>query len=167
MEVSSVTTPTSTGNQSLPLKCLSNDIAAFYLILDHQQSDLFYTKGQALLIQVLYPLVAAFGFIGNTAFLVVLVYVREMYTVTNFYLGNLAISDTMVLTCILSVITFFRELYGSHGFANADNVGSAVGCIGPTAKSSSTCIFLCIFRICDNGQLRTFLCRMLSNLVSQ
>ena len=127
MEFSSVTNTTSTGNQSLPQDCLSNKIIFINLILDHQLSDLFYTRGQALLIQVLYPLVAAFGFIGNTAFLVVLVYVRDMHTIANLYLGNLAVANLMEL--LLSTVRHFRGLYGSRGFANADNIESSLLCI--------------------------------------
>ena len=119
MELFSVTNRTSMVNQSLPQECLSSEIAFFYLIPDNQRSDMFFTTGQTFLILVLYPLVAAFGFIGNTAFLIVLVYVREMHTVTNFYLRNLAISGTMVL--LITVAIFFRASYGSHDFANADN----------------------------------------------
>ena len=79
------------------------------------------------MILVLCPLVAVFGCIGNAAFLVVLVHVQEMHTIANLYLGNLAITDLMVL--LLSTIRFFIEFYGSRGFIKADNIESSVWCI--------------------------------------
>ena len=127
MALSSVTNTTLTGNQSLPQECLSSNIIFINLILDHQLSDLYYTTGQAILIQVLYPIVAALGFIGNASFLVVLVYVRDMHTITNLYLGNLAVANLMEL--LLSTLRHFRGLYGSRGFANADNIESSLWCI--------------------------------------
>ena len=126
MDLPGVTNMSSISNQSLPQECLSNEVFFISLIPDRQQSDLFYTTGQTLLILVLCPLVAAFGMFGNTAFLVVLTYVREMHTITNFYLGNLAISDFMML--LLSSIRYFRQFYGSHGFVKAENIDSSVWC---------------------------------------
>ena len=127
MELSSDTNVASTSNQSLPQECLSKEIIFIYLIPDNQQSDLFYTTGQTFLILVLYPFVAAFGFIGNTALMVVLVYVREMHTITNFYLGNLAFSNLMTL--FLTMTRYIRQFYGSLGFVKAENIGSGVWCI--------------------------------------
>ena len=126
MDLSSVTNLSSTTNQSL-LQCLSKEIIFIYLIPDHQLSDWFYTAGQSFLIHVLYPLVATFGFIGNTAFLVVLVYVRQMHTITNFYLGNLCLSDLMTL--LTTTINYFREVHGSRGLVKVDNMESTVWCI--------------------------------------
>ena len=58
--------------------------------------------------------------------MVVLVYVREMHTITNFYLGNLAIADLMTL--LLTSIRYFRQFYGSRGFVKAENIESSVWC---------------------------------------
>ena len=126
MELSSVANIASVSNESLPLECLSKEIIFMYLIPDNQLKDWFYTTGQTLLILILSPLINAFGMIGNTAFLVVLIYVRDMHTITNFYLGNLAISDLMEL--LLSSIRYFRRFYGSRGFVKAENIESSVWC---------------------------------------
>ena len=129
MDLPSVKNITSTSNQSLPqeLECLSNEISFIYLIVVNELRGLFYTTGQTLLILVLCPLVAAFGFFGNAAFLIVLVYVRDMHTITNFYLGNLAISDLMEL--FLSTIRYLRGFYASRGFVKAENIESSLWCI--------------------------------------
>ena len=126
MESSKVTNITSTVNESLPQKCLSLETIFIYLIPDNHLSDWFYTTGQKFLILILSPLVSSFGVIGNTAFLIVLVHVQDMHTVTNFYLGNLAISD--LLETLLSSIRYFRQFYGSHGFVKAENIESSLWC---------------------------------------
>ena len=127
MESSSDTNITSASNQSLPQECLSNEISFVYLIPDNELRDWFHTAGRTFLILVLCPLVSVFGFIGNTAFLLVLVYVREMHTIANLYLGNLAISDLIVL--LLLNTNYIRRFYGTHGFFKADNIKSSIWCI--------------------------------------
>ena len=133
MELLSDTNISSTSNQSLLQECLSNELSLIFLIPDNELRGWIYTTGRTLLILVLCPLVAVFGFIGNTAFLLVLVKVREMHTIANLYLGNLAISDLMVL--LLLNITFIRRFYASHGIVKADNIRSSVWCILDEAVS--------------------------------
>ena len=127
MDLHNFTNITLTGNQSLPKECLSNEMSFIYIIVVNELRNLFYTTGQTLLILVLCPIVAAFGFFGNTALLIVLVSVRDMHTITNFYLGNLAVSDLMEL--LLQTIRYLRVFYGTSGFVKAENIDRSLLCI--------------------------------------
>ena len=48
-------------------------------------------------ILVIVPLVVTFGLFGNAALLFVVYRIQDMRTITNFYLSNLAVSDSMLL----------------------------------------------------------------------
>ena len=57
----------------------------------------------AWLVKAFIPVVFVIGLVGNVAFLVLLIRVKTMRTITNFYLANLAAADLMVL--------FLKTLY--------------------------------------------------------
>lgn len=57
----------------------------------------FYNLSERVVILSFFPLLILIGFIGNFAFLLVLIVIKEMRTVTNFYLANLAIADLLFL----------------------------------------------------------------------
>ena len=57
-----------------------------------------FTTYRKLVILLIVPTVVAFGLFGNAALLFVVYRVQDMRTTTNFYLSNLAVSDTMLLS---------------------------------------------------------------------
>ena len=65
------------------------------------EAEYLYNTKNTLFVTVGMPLAAAFGIINNLAFLFVLYRVKRMRTTTNFYLGNLAVSDAgfMIKSC--------------------------------------------------------------------
>ena len=70
------------------------------------QFDHLYTTPNRLFVTVCIPLISTFGIINNLAFLIVLYRVKTMRTATNFYLGNLAFSDTAFLIVMLTKYTW-------------------------------------------------------------
>ncbi|XP_069696526.1 uncharacterized protein [Periplaneta americana] len=76
--------------------------------------DFYYTRYENFLTYVqpvIYILLFIFGAIGNVAVLIVIICNSEMYTVPNFYVLNLAVSDLILLTMntILSYINAESE----------------------------------------------------------
>ncbi|XP_072022745.1 olfactory receptor 2T3-like [Amphiura filiformis] len=64
-------------------------------------SSLLYSSTERRIILTLYPISLMIGLTGNIAFLIVLACLPHMRTITNFYLGNLAVADIIFL-CSLS-----------------------------------------------------------------
>ncbi|XP_072022792.1 olfactory receptor 2T3-like [Amphiura filiformis] len=64
-------------------------------------SSLLYSSTERRIILTLYPISLVIGLTGNIAFLIVLACLPHMRTITNFYLGNLAVADITFL-CSLS-----------------------------------------------------------------
>ena len=68
-----------------------------------------YSTFEVIAITVLMPIILSFGILSNAAFLFMLYRVPKMRTITNFYLANLAVSDTMHLAfSIISKIYEYR-----------------------------------------------------------
>ena len=73
-----------------------------------------------------FPAIMLFGLISNLSFLFVLIRVRQMRTITNFYLANLAVADFLYLlmqglTTGLNVLTY--------GIVQGQFYKSALGCV--------------------------------------
>ena len=72
-------------------------------ILDLRSSDedsisrYFYSTGEIIVILGFYPVTLLIGLVANIAFLLVLLQIPDMRTVTNAYLGNLALADLLLL----------------------------------------------------------------------
>ena len=60
-------------------------------------SRFFYSVAEYVVILSFFPLILLFGLVGNIAFIVVLILIKEMQTITNFYLANLAAVDLIFL----------------------------------------------------------------------
>ena len=86
---------TATNNVSSKELCGDTPILDFSQYTDDELTDLYYTPFQAIIITVLYPLVTAFGLFGNVTFLIAVLCYRQMRTITNFYLANLAVADLL------------------------------------------------------------------------
>ena len=70
---------------------------------------MFFKPFEKILITVLFPIIFTFGIIGNVAFLTVVALVKEMRTLTNFYLANLAVAD--LLYTILQLLAPYTITY--------------------------------------------------------
>ncbi|XP_022107018.1 somatostatin receptor type 2-like [Acanthaster planci] len=57
-----------------------------------------YDSVQTALVTIVYPCICVFGILTNSAFLFTVVRVPYMRTITNIYLGNLAVSDILFLS---------------------------------------------------------------------
>ena len=71
-------------------------------------SEYFYSRAESSIILGFYPVTFLFGVIANSLFLLVLFQNQDMRTVTNAYLGNLAVADLLV---IFSVDYHFLGFY--------------------------------------------------------
>ncbi|XP_072021874.1 thyrotropin-releasing hormone receptor-like [Amphiura filiformis] len=83
-----------------------------------------YSTPEKLIILTLYPISLLIGLTGNFAFLAVVAFVPEMRTITNAYLGNLAVADILFLSAlnydvlmgyILSPIVKMKPYFSSFG----------------------------------------------------
>ncbi|XP_072049741.1 growth hormone secretagogue receptor type 1-like [Amphiura filiformis] len=83
-----------------PPECRESDFSAsLYRFPDWLLTRFYEHKYfEKIVITVLIPIVFVFGFVGNVAFLFVVARLKEMRTLTNFYLANLAIVDLLYVT---------------------------------------------------------------------
>ncbi|XP_071789605.1 neuromedin-U receptor 2-like [Asterias amurensis] len=72
------------------------------------------------------PVILAIGLIGNAAFLFTIAQVRSMRTATNFYLSNLAVSDSVFLS--IAIVTKLRE-FSIYGVPNSAPLLGRLGCV--------------------------------------
>ncbi len=80
--------------------CESKTVLDFSTSSDDSLSRYFYSTEESSIILVFYPITFIFGVLANGLFLLVLFRIPEMRTVTNAYLGNLAICDLMLLCSV-------------------------------------------------------------------
>ncbi|XP_070552377.1 growth hormone secretagogue receptor type 1-like [Ptychodera flava] len=78
---------------------------------DSDLSQYFYTKDQEIIITIVMPLLLALGLSLNFAFLFVVARVRTMRTITNYYLVNLAISDSVYISFAIAdkILRFYAS----------------------------------------------------------
>ncbi len=114
-------------SQELPNECLINETLLVYMLQDNQRNEWFYSPLQKLTITVFLPIISVFGLIGNSALLIIIARIRGMRTITNFYLGNLAVSD--LLFVFVALISYVRLYYVSNGLFVVDNISSPVMCV--------------------------------------
>ncbi|XP_072022958.1 thyrotropin-releasing hormone receptor-like [Amphiura filiformis] len=79
------------------LQCSSDAIIDLRFANPKDISAWFYTQADRYIILVCFPLLFIFGVIGNGAFLLVVAFIEEMRTKTNFYLVNLAVADLIFI----------------------------------------------------------------------
>ena len=73
------------------------------------------------------PFILLLGFAGNAAFLIVVFRIPSMRTVTNYYLANLAVADTLFLSIVVVTRAYSVAVYGVPN----DHLGLA-GCVSDT-----------------------------------
>ncbi|XP_071790425.1 growth hormone secretagogue receptor type 1-like [Asterias amurensis] len=84
------------------------------------------SENEILLVYIGVPLVVAIGVPGNLAFLFTLFRVKEMQTITNFYLANLAVSDLLYISLFAGYNT--GAYFIAPDVANTFVVTSWLGC---------------------------------------
>ena len=77
------------------------------------------------IITVIFPIVFSLGFVGNVAFLFTLARVKEMRSITNFYLANLAVADLLYI--ILQAIRNCGT-YAYYGIKKAEFFKTDIEC---------------------------------------
>ena len=115
---------------------------------DNQVANHLYSTTEIVLVTVIIPTVFVLGFVGNLVFVLSVIRVKTMRTMTNFYLTNLAAADLM----ILSVELFYRlwryksSIIGwSHPFHSAVGCGMYFFAINLTSSASIFLICLVTF----------------------
>ena len=98
----------------IPPSCKPTDfIVSLLFFNDSQIVDFVLLKPfEKTILAVLFPIVSTFGFFGNVAFLTVVALVKEMRTLTNFYLANLAVAD------LLFIVSFLIHAMASYALSN-------------------------------------------------
>ena len=106
---------------------------------------LLYSTTETLLVTAIIPTVFVVGFLGNVVFILSVIRVKTMRTMTNFYLTNLAAADLM----ILSVELFYRSWrYKASIIGWSQPFRSAVGCgmyfFAINLTSSASIFLICV-----------------------
>ena len=96
------------------------------IIPDDEKPNWFYSTFQIFIIFIIQPFVSCFGLIGNLSVLALIVYRTEMRTITNVYIGNLAVSD-LILNVGLT-LHLFLKYFAASGLHMADYTRNGVGC---------------------------------------
>ena len=121
---------TSNTDYDLPFEipnCPRNRLIVLFFAPNEAIQWIQYTKAHIAIITILFPLIFALGLIANLTFLLVLVKVKEMRTIVNFYLANLAIADLLFVT--QTPLKYLIE-YLLYPEVNAMSMyKSSVGCI--------------------------------------
>ena len=112
----------------LPSSCKPSDSIVPLLFFNDSQivDTVFFKPVEQIIFAVLYPILFVFGFVGNVAFLTVVALVKEMRTLTNFYLVNLAVADILFTSLVLIFVTV--SFVFSNGVRMADNGRTDVQC---------------------------------------
>ena len=85
-----------------------------YDYIDEWIETFLYSKTDKVMITIIFPIIVTVGLLANTAFLFTLVRVREMRTITNFYLANLALADFLFI--IITAVNYFYKYTWSPEF---------------------------------------------------
>ena len=102
-------------NAALDLRSFDEDLISRY----------FYSTKEIIIILGFYPVTLLIGLVTNIAFLLVLFQIPDMRTVTNTYLGNLAVADLLFLC---SVDYHFLVSYFPSPRVRSLAYDSSVGC---------------------------------------
>ena len=102
-----------------------------YHYIDEWIETFLYSETDKVMITIVFPFIVTLGLLANTAFLFTLVRVREMRTLTNFYLANLAFADLFFV--IVTAVNHFYKYTWSPDFQRGVPWTSAVGCAAISA----------------------------------
>ena len=99
--------------------------------------EALYSIYEVVVVTAIIPVVFVIGFIGNLGFLFVLLRLKYMRNVTNFYLGNLAVAD---LTFIVIMTLRYTWFYANSHVDFSVSFHSSFGCV-----TSTFVVYLSIF----------------------
>ena len=116
-------------NMTIPLLFLPDDVIL--------KMGLLYSTGEFVLANVMIPIIVVVGFVGNSIFLLTMLRIKEMRTITALYLTNLAISDLSFITCV-AIRTFWSSFRSTRMYSEPFN--SKSGCL-----LNSTITYICYF----------------------
>ena len=108
-----------------------------FLVLHHYPDELIepllYTQTDKFIITIVFPLIITLGVLANSAFLFTIARVREMRTLTNFYLTNLAFAD--LLFVVITAVNYFYKYTWSPDFQRGSPWATSAGCTLMAAAS--------------------------------
>ena len=99
--------------------------------------EMFYSTLETVKVTVIAPFIFIVGFLGNLAFFLLLVRVKAMRTLTNFYLANLAIADMLVL---LVRVGYLTSSYRQSILVWSEPFRRSIGCV----LNAFVCGFTCM-----------------------
>ena len=97
-----------------------------YKVSDSLIETFFYSQTDKIMISIVLPFIITLGILSNGAFLLTVVRVREMRTLTNFYLINLACAD--LLFVVISGVNYFYKYIWSSDIDRFEPWRSTTGC---------------------------------------
>ena len=89
-----------------------SQLRILYKYPDSVIESYFYSRTDKIMISIVMPFIITLGILSNGAFLLTVVRVREMRTLTNFYLVNLACADLLFVD-IAGVNYFYKYIWSS------------------------------------------------------
>ncbi|XP_072043042.1 type-1 angiotensin II receptor B-like [Amphiura filiformis] len=96
------------------LQCPADAVQVNLLYYPEQEIDLLlYSTTDKIMISKVFPIIIVIGILGNSAFLLTLIRVRQMRTLINFYLANLAFAD-LCLVIVTTANYFYRFIWSSE-----------------------------------------------------
>ncbi|XP_072014800.1 prolactin-releasing peptide receptor-like [Amphiura filiformis] len=90
--------------------CTEGNTQFYQNATEEEIGPLLRTKSARLTALILYPFILAFGVLTNTLFLIVLLRIEQMRTVTNYYLSHLACCD-IALILLITVEQFYEHAH--------------------------------------------------------
>ena len=113
----------------VPPECSASSISFILPLAYYSDSSLTYyflfNPFEKIIITIIFPIIFILGFVGNIGFLFVIARVKEMRTLTNFYLANLAVADMLYI--ILQAIRNCGT-YAYYGIRNAEFFKTDIEC---------------------------------------
>ncbi len=113
------------GSDTSKVHCTAENI--FNLTNHTEASKFMFDPLYITLTQYLLPVILLVGLVGNAAFLFVVFRIPSMRTVTNYYLANLAVADSVFLSIVVGTGVYQLGVYGVPN----SHLGLA-GCISNT-----------------------------------
>ena len=94
----------------LPAVCTADNTEFLQDATEEDIAPLLHGKKDSLIVFTIFPIILVFGIATNTLFLLVLLRIKQMRTVTNYYLGHLACCD-LAFICLLVGETIYDHAY--------------------------------------------------------
>ena len=120
-------------NKSRPNCPETSSFLVLYHYPDEWIEPLLYTQTDKFMITIVFPLIITLGVLANSAFLFTIARIREMRTLTNFYLANLAFADLFFV--IITAVNYFYKYTWSPDFQRGSPWATSAVCTLMAAAS--------------------------------